>query len=90
VVSNRDQFLINSEIHSVNTRQGSNLHLPLANLDIYQKGVHYSGIKVFNSLPSSIKVFLDNPKTFKRVLKKFLYTNSSYSLDEYYNNNSNN
>jgi hypothetical protein len=57
VVNNRDQFLMNSEIHSINTRQGSNLHLPLANLDIYQKGVPYSGINVFNSLPSSIKVF---------------------------------
>jgi hypothetical protein len=47
VVNNRDQFLINPEIHSINTRQGSDLNLPLANLDIYQKGVHYSGIKVF-------------------------------------------
>jgi hypothetical protein len=47
MVNNRDQFLINSEIHSINTRQGSNLHLPLANLDTYQKGVHYSGIKSF-------------------------------------------
>jgi hypothetical protein len=47
VVNNSDQYLINSEIHSINTRQGCNLHLPLAHLDFYQKGVHYSGIKVF-------------------------------------------
>jgi hypothetical protein len=73
MVNNRDQFLINSEIHSINIRQGPNLHLPLANLDIYQKGVHYTGTKVFNSLPSSIKVFYDNPKTFKMVLKMFIY-----------------
>jgi hypothetical protein len=89
VVSNRDQFLINLEICSINTRQGSNLHLPLANLDFYQKGVYYSGIKVFNSIPSSIKVFFDNSKTFKIILKKILYTNSFYSLDEYYNNSNN-
>jgi hypothetical protein len=38
---NTDQFLINSEIHSINTRHCSNLHLPLVNLDICQKGVHY-------------------------------------------------
>jgi hypothetical protein len=37
VVKNRDQFLINSEIHSINTRQGSNLHLPLANLDFLRR-----------------------------------------------------
>jgi hypothetical protein len=58
IVNNRDQFLINSEIHSINTRQGSNLHLHLANLNIYQMGVHYFDNKVFNSIPSNIKVFL--------------------------------
>jgi hypothetical protein len=73
MVNNSDQFLINSEIHSINTRQGPNLHLSLANLDIHQKGVHYSGIEVFNSLPSSIKVFFDNPKAFKMVLKISMY-----------------
>jgi hypothetical protein len=71
VVNNRDQFLINSEMHSINTRQGSNFHLPPANLDIYHKGVHYSGIKVYKSLPSSIKNLFHNPKTFKMALKKF-------------------
>jgi hypothetical protein len=55
VVNKRDQFLINSEIHSIDTRHGSNFHLPLANLDIYQKAVHYSGIKISNSLPSRTK-----------------------------------
>jgi len=37
VVNDRDQFLIISEIHTINTRHSSNLHLPLENLDIYQK-----------------------------------------------------
>jgi hypothetical protein len=88
VVNNRDQFLTNWGIHSINTRHGSNLHLPLENLDVYQKGVYYSGIKILNSRPSSTNKFYNNPKTFKMV-KKFLYINSFYSLDEYYNNNSN-
>ena len=34
VVNTRAQFLINSEVHNINTRQSSNFHLPLANLDI--------------------------------------------------------
>lgn len=38
VVNNRDQFLITSEIRNINIRHSSNLHLPLENLDIYQKG----------------------------------------------------
>jgi len=57
VVNNRDQFLINSEIHNINTRQNSNLHLLLANLDIYQKGASFSGIKSFNIPPFNIKIF---------------------------------
>jgi len=35
VVNKRDQFLINPEIHNINTRHSSNLHLSSANLDIY-------------------------------------------------------
>jgi hypothetical protein len=46
VVNNRDQFLINSEIHNINTRHSSNLQLPSVNLDIYQMGVYYSGIYI--------------------------------------------
>ena len=90
VVNNRDQFLIKSEIHNINTRPSANLHLPSANLDIYQKTVYYPGIKIFNSLPFSIKKFSDNLRTFQSVSKHFLYMNSFYSLDEYNNNNNNN
>jgi len=87
VVNNRDQFLINSEIHNVNTRHGTNLHLTSANLDIYQKGVYCSGGMVFNSLSLNIKKFSHNLRSFKSTVKQFLYMNSFYSLDEYYNNN---
>ena len=39
----------------MNTRHSFSLHLVLENLDIYQKGVYYSGVKYFNSLPFNIK-----------------------------------
>jgi len=58
VVNNRDTILIISEIHNINTRHISNFHLPSANLDIYQKGIHYSGIKIFIVLLSILKNFL--------------------------------
>jgi hypothetical protein len=32
--------------------------LPTANLTIYQKGVYYSGIKIYNHLPTAIKDFV--------------------------------
>ena len=33
----------------------SDLHLPTANLAIFQKGVFYSGIKIYNNFPQSLK-----------------------------------
>jgi len=80
VLNIREQYIENSEIHNINTRHTSNLHLPTAHLNIYQKGVYYSGIKIFISLPWDIKTYIDNPRTFKKAVKKFLYTNSFYSL----------
>ena len=50
----------------------------------FQKGLSNLGTKVFNMLPSYIKIESDNPKKFKLVLQKFLYKNSFYSLDEYF------
>jgi hypothetical protein len=88
IVSNRDQFLINSEICNINTRQSSNRLLPLANLDIYQKEVYYSGIEIFNSWPINIKKFSDNLRTSIRCFKKLIHE-FLYSLYEYYNNKSN-
>ena len=49
VSNNREQYFENSAIHNINTRHTSNLHLPRAYLNIYQKGVYYSGIKIFKS-----------------------------------------
>jgi hypothetical protein len=71
VSNNEEQYFANSEIHNINTRHTSNLHLPTAHLNIYQKGVYYSGIKIFSSLPSDIKTCSDNQRTFKKAVKKF-------------------
>jgi len=73
VSNNREQYFANSEIHNINTRHTSNLHLPGAHLNIYQQGVYYSGIKIFNSLPRDIKTYIDNPRAFKKAVKN-LYT----------------
>jgi hypothetical protein len=84
--TNTEQYFANSEINNINTRHTSNLHLPRAHLNIYQKGVHYSGVKIFDSFPQDIKTHIDNPRTFKKADKKFLSTNSFYSLNQYYGN----
>jgi len=84
MIRNKNQFLVNSEVHNIDTRQHANLHQPSVNMAKYQKGVYYLGVKVFNMLPSYIKTKFDNPKKFKVVLQKILYKNSFYSLNEYF------
>jgi hypothetical protein len=46
--------------------------------------MYYLGVTVLNMLLSYIKMESDNPKKFKLILQKFLYENSFYSLDEYF------
>ena len=64
-------FSTNTENHNIDTRQRNSLHLPQANLTIYQKAAYYSGIKIFNNLPLEIKNVAGNQKKFKIVLKKY-------------------
>ena len=83
-IRNKNQFLVNSEVYHIDTRQHANFHQPSVNLTKYQKGVYYIGIKVFNKLPTYLEIESDNPKSFKLILQKFLNENSFYSLDEYF------
>jgi len=87
VINNRNYFKENSDIHNIDTRTKSNLHQPLANSSIYQKGTYYYGIKVFNNLPSQIKDLSVNKNQFRCALESFLYFHSFYTLDEYFNYN---
>ena len=87
VIDNGDYFKVNSEIHNINIRNKSNLHLQISNLSVHQKGTYYTGIRVFNSLPSQIKELCHNRNQFKRALKNFLYFHLFYTLDEYFSCN---
>jgi hypothetical protein len=55
VVKNKHLFTTNNQIHNVHTQYKTNLHTPIANITKFQKGVYYSRIKIFNSLPHEIK-----------------------------------
>jgi hypothetical protein len=67
--------------HNINTRLKNDLHLPQVSLAMYQKGVYYSSIKIFNGLPKAIKDFSSKPKKFKIALKHYLLKHSFYSVD---------
>jgi hypothetical protein len=66
------------------SRHGSDLHYPAYNLTKAQKGVSYSGIKVYNNLPHNIKSLSNNPNKFKPALRSFPFVGYFYSLDEYF------
>jgi hypothetical protein len=84
MIRNKNHFLVNSEIHHIDTRQQANFRQPSVNMAKYQKRLYYLGVNVFNMLPSYIKTEFENPKKFKVVLQKFLYKNFFCSLDEYF------
>jgi hypothetical protein len=88
-LSYRQHFKINSDIHNINTWNNLDLHYPLSHILVYQKGVHSTGIKVFNRLPVPIKQLFQDLKQFKMALKGFVYLHSFYLLDEYFKYNMN-
>jgi hypothetical protein len=55
---------------------------------IVQKGVLFSGSKLYNHLPSNIKLLSKNIKEFKFLLKSYLTEQAFYSIDEYYKSTS--
>jgi len=55
VVKSKEILSPNSDIHDKNTRYNLNLHFPSTNLKLVQRSVFYSGVKIFNHLPTSIK-----------------------------------
>jgi len=60
IAENRDLFMFNRDIHSFNTQNHLDLHLPSTHLTVVQRGVLYSGCKIFNKLPVQIKSHFEN------------------------------
>ena len=54
VVTNKKLFQLNSQVHNIHTRYNDNLHLLSTGLTLVQKGVAYSGCKIYNHLPTQI------------------------------------
>jgi len=65
VVKNKDLYTTNQEIH----RSNINLHPPVCNLTVFQKGVYFSSIKLLNHLPLNIKSLSNEIKSSKPANK---------------------
>ena len=87
VVKNNYLFTTNQEIHNINTRCNTNLHPPLCKLTVFQKGVYFTGIKLYNRLPANLKNLSNGMKLFKPALKRFLSSLILFSRDLDYRHN---
>jgi hypothetical protein len=58
------------QLYSVNTRNKHHLHRQTTNLSCFQKRAYYAGINIFNSLPSSLKSFMNDKAQFWVAQKK--------------------
>jgi thiamine pyrophosphokinase len=61
--------------------------LPSAKLKLFLKGVFYSGLETYDHLPKTIKELSYDVKQFRLALKRFIVSNSFYSLEEYFDIN---
>jgi len=84
VVKNKNLFTLNLENHTKGTRQFNNFYQPITNLTVYQQGVHYMGIRIFNNLLPYIKDLSNNVRKFEIYLKRFQHIHSFYSIEEYF------
>ena len=73
VVKNKNLFTLNLENHTKSTRQFNHFYQPITNFTVYQRGVHYMGIRIFNNLPPYIKDVSNNVRKFEIYLKRFLH-----------------
>jgi hypothetical protein len=80
---NPNNFQTGLEIHGLHTRSKNQLFIPITNLINVQKGITYSGIKIYSSLPSNTLNFRYDKKQFKNELYRYLLNNLFYSVKEF-------
>jgi hypothetical protein len=83
VIDNQENFQTNLSVHGLNTRSKNQLYLPIV-VSCFQRGVSYYAMRIFNSLPNSIKNLRNDRVKFKIELRIHLITHSFYSLTEFF------
>ena len=83
IVDNQKDFLTNAYVHSLDTRNKNHLYLPVVILSCVQKGVSYSGVKIFNSLPNNIQSYRNDRKRYKNKIYRYHIIHSFYSITQF-------
>jgi hypothetical protein len=73
--------------YNIQTRQCDIFYLPYSSLTVFQHGVHYTGVKIFNNLPLEIKRLIESPMKFKVDIRRYLVSHRFHTLDEFFNLN---
>jgi hypothetical protein len=84
IISNQGNFQTNSFIHNINTRNKHHLHRSNANTSCFKKSTFCAGIKIFNSLPCSLTILMNEKAKSQLALRKYLNTHSFYSVHEFF------
>jgi hypothetical protein len=75
---------VNKQIHSCNTRNNSDFHICVHNLELYTRKPPVAGGIFYNKLPNSIKQ-IENKNQFIRELTNLLINGCYYSSDDFMN-----
>ena len=71
LVDNRHLCITNKEIHNINTRSNHKFHIRSSTLTKFQKGVYYSGIKLFSHPLCHVRQLCYDTKLFRKIFKSF-------------------
>jgi hypothetical protein len=77
-----DTFKTNSMFHSYDTRNKSKLFITRHNTTLFEQIIAYSGVLIYNRVPSEIKG-IKSTTLFKKTLTKFLLEKSFYAVEEF-------
>jgi hypothetical protein len=76
-------FVLNTEIHIVNTWQNISLYVPSIKLTKSKNGVYCLGIVIFDHLPCNLRELSNDFKNLKSAVENLLLNQSLYSINEY-------
>jgi hypothetical protein len=68
IINNKHIFNFNNEIQEYITRSDGNLHVPILNTSKFDKGAYITYIKVYNHLSQSIKILVNDEKSWYSFL----------------------
>jgi hypothetical protein len=80
LMQNMAFYTCNVTVHGINTRNKLQLYKLASNLALYQRGVYFICVKVFNKLPGFIADIVSDKRCYILTLKKYVIEKFFYSL----------